>query len=501
MNFSFTPFRVTPVDRMMPICYITFFYSFRLEAPQRAVPILENALSHLLDANHFLAGNVVVGITPSEDGRTNYHSIREVHPPTPDSLREFPPVLRVKRLENQSIDEVSADALLADGHLPIPPAMITAPVCPVIRWQANILDDGLVIAVSFHHSVFDGAGFVIVQAALAKCCRQPNPAARDVSLEASLMKGRHRLQGTTTSVTSTGRSAADPPGDRRRLQTLKTATFETAEGLISRRLRLRPATIESLKKSCDAFVRRRRCYRSPWKPQPPPLLSSNDIITALLWLTIVRARYGHQHPEPKDSDPALSALILLTEIRRTVVPPVPLSYVGNGVVPPITTTPREPILASMPSNNNNHNNISWQHYPPMTAGVSTPSELRVLSDLALNVHATRLGVDDVYIKALIREKEDSGDWSSTFKQGDITLTSCRRMGMYGLDFGSVLGPVVDFDQAENRNDGTVCILPARAGAQCLVEARVALPLEAMRRLLRDPLMCEVMGEGASLPRL
>ncbi|OJK01970.1 hypothetical protein ASPACDRAFT_1879460 [Aspergillus aculeatus ATCC 16872] len=481
MSFYFTPMQLTPLDHMMPISYIAFFYGFLLDDPQRAVPVIRDSLHRLLRANPFLAGNLI-----NSNHCHEAPTVRAVHPPTVESLREFP-ILRVRHHEDHymarqyhgstcSDDRFSNDVLFSEAYLPVPLAAATAQQCPIIRWQANIMQDGLVVAVCFHHSVLDAAGFYIIQAALAECCRGPGSAREGPSLVADLLKGRQRMLSTGPSGGVSGGLSAGC------LQDLAIADFNCAQGLISRRLTLSPARIAYLKTMCNALVRG-RMENNRVSSEPRPLLSSNDIISAILWLAIMRARY-RPYSETLKGDSAQSSLILITEIRRALTPPLPKFYVGNGIVQTATSSPIRSALEFV--------SLTAQSPSLKTNG------LQVLTDLALRVHATFLCVDDASVKALIREKQESIDWSPKFRQADVTSTSLRRMGVYGLDFGAVLGKVVEFDSPDNRIDGTVCMLPARMNSvPAPWEVRVTLQRGAMVRLLQDPFMDWLMGDASA----
>ncbi|BAE61195.1 unnamed protein product [Aspergillus oryzae] len=465
MAFQFTPMVLTPLDHTMPICYIAFFYALVLDDPHRGVSILKEGLHRLLGECPLLAGNMM-----RSSSKRSKANVREVRPPTVDSLREFP-ILRVAHHLNQYIikkvldsgERVSSDSLFDERYLPLPLSVATREICPIIRWQANILQDGIYVAVCFHHSVFDAAGFYFIQDALARCCREPNSPALTIPLGSDLLEGRRRM--VSSPVVSSDVRGDAPTEDP---HTIRVADFNAVEGLVSRRLVLQPAHMECLKDVCNSILR---------DQSQEEYLTSNDMISALLWLAIIRARYG---PSPdggggQETRPVQSSLILITEVRRTLTPPLPISYVGNGIVQSVATSPVQRALISDASN------AVHPHLPSVTKG-----DLQLLTDLALKVHSTQSSADNTYVKGIIQEKQRSPDWSPTFKQGDVTSTSIRRMGIYGLDFGETLGRVVEFESPDNRIDGTVCILPARSTS--ILELRVTLQADTMHRLLQGPLL-------------
>jgi fumigaclavine B O-acetyltransferase len=58
-----------------------------------------------------------------------------------------------------------------ESFVPIPFDMAGERKSPVFRVQANILSDGLILCLGFHHMALDGVGLVNVATSLATCCR------------------------------------------------------------------------------------------------------------------------------------------------------------------------------------------------------------------------------------------------------------------------------------------------------------------------------------------
>jgi hypothetical protein len=447
---------------MMPICYITFFYSLSLKNPSQGVEVLDGALNRLVKECPLLAGNV--GRSSANDATKE--NLLEIQPASIYTFTRYP-LLRVSPHETQSIiDRDLADDLFDDAYRALPLSLATHFPCPIIRWQANVMRDGIVVAVSFHHSALDAGGFYMIQQALACFCRDPNSSHLGIGLESDLLQGRHCLAQIQSFS-----SCADLQREDESM--VRMAEFDRPANLVSYRLTLLPRKVRYLQNLCNAQV------STGAMGSIRQHLSLNDVISGLLWRSIIVARSQSNAPSI-DSRDEKSSLILITEIRRTLVPALPASYLGNAIVQQVTTTNTKSVLApSVPEQN----------------------ELVQLTRLAQKVHDASKQVTDLRVKSLLRQKQGMLDWRPQFKQGDVTSTSLRRMPIYDLDFGNVFGKVIGFDSPDNRIEGTVCMLPASSSfLDSLWDIRITLPPNVLSRLQQDTLLQWAMGL-AEHPRL
>lgn len=460
MASHFGPMTLTSIDHMMPICYITFFYSLSLKNPGQGVEVLGEALNRLVKECPLLAGNV--GRSSTNDAARE--NVLEIQPASIDTFAQYP-LLRVSPHETQSItDRDPADGLFDDAYRALPLSLATDFPCPIIRWQANVMRDGTLIAVSFHHSALDAGGFYMIQQALAHLCRDPNSSHLGINLESSLLQGR-RCLAQIQNISSCAELQREDES------IIRMADFDLPVNLVSYRLTLLHRKVRSLQNSCNAQVSTESIGQH---------LSPNDVISGLLWRSIIVARSPLNVSPSIDSTDEKSPLILIAEIRRTLVPALPASYLGNAIVQQVATTYTKSVLEP-----------------------STPeqNELVQLTHLAKKVHDASTRVTDLRIKSLLRQKQGMLNWRPQFKQGDVTSTSLRRMPIYDLDFGTVLGKVVGFDSPDNRIDGTVCILPASSSSLDSVwDIRITLPPNVLSRLRQDPLLQWTMGLAVH-PRL
>ncbi|KAJ5463708.1 transferase family-domain-containing protein [Penicillium sp. IBT 31633x] len=376
----------------------------------------------------------------------------------------------ISKRTRQPADQVHYESLFDEHYLPLPFSMATTEMCPIIRWQANVMQDGIVLAVSFHHSVFDAAGIHTIQHALAKLCREPSTSMESLSLRSDLLIGRKRMHHCAIGE-KCGRSK-----NAKQKSNLKTANFNSAECLVSRRFCLDAHKIHKLRTACTELMHVPSTSSNSEVGLP---VTSNDVISAFFWMVITKCRYGSTiHTEGLEDDlPVESSLVLMTEVRRILSPPLPTSYVGNASVQTITTSPTQTFLHST------HRESSDQ---PLRSTVNGEVDISLLTRLAIKVYASRTSVDNAHVKEVIEQKLGDSNWSPNFKQGDIVSTSLRRMDVYNLDFGPLLGRVFEFENPENRIDGTMCILPARLDSKYAPwEIRMTLEPGVMAQLEED----------------
>lgn len=55
----------------------------------------------------------------------------------------------------------------------IPTVQFRTGVSPALRFQANVMLDGIILSFILHHQAFDGAGIMSILESLAVCCQNP----------------------------------------------------------------------------------------------------------------------------------------------------------------------------------------------------------------------------------------------------------------------------------------------------------------------------------------
>lgn len=242
-------------------------------------------------------------------------------------------------------------------------------------------------------------------------------------------------------------------------------------------------------------------------------ISTNDVLSALLWKSITKARrltpfnppspqnHPPNSPHPPSSPPlpplpqpqlSCSKLLFSINCRNLLVPPLPQSYLGNVIIYGCASEPIARLLS----------------LPPLSS----------LTSIALVVRAAITKINNKHIHGLISlinslpEPADLQPAINCFLGPDLAMTSWRDMGIGGLEWGigggdardakkPPLGKVDRLRPLSSPFDGIILVLPTMIedeeddGKKGGLEVYVGLEAEAMRRLLRDG-----EEEGGSLLR-
>ncbi|RAH70047.1 uncharacterized protein BO66DRAFT_452063 [Aspergillus aculeatinus CBS 121060] len=511
----FEPYTLTPFDYLPPPLHMTAFLTFILDNPARAIPVLEAAVERLIDELPFLTGNVVLSSSSPIPGRQN---VREVQPSTAAMLDQHP-MLVIKHLPRKYISGparaspvrgrgqvINYDEIFTEEYLPLPLDMGSAPASPVYRFQANILEDGIILCGSAHHNAVDGMGQCFVLEALATCSREVDIAnttitATTTNLLTTLEQEKQTrdliLQVASAGPVQTldGQSAGQTWG--------VAAPPDVPNHPISRKLIFSPDRISQLKTLCSAHLP--TATSAGGAQAKDRILSRNDLVLSLIWLCVMRARARLLGPAAEKHHSSLSTAI---DVRAALRPPLPRTYIGNAV----HTIPLHapfPMAATVDD--------TYPYYPdlldptnPTNPTETLPGEsqraplettvLTNLTQLALLVRRGNASVDNNYLRQHLAQVYNSPDWSvsAASRPAEFGQSSLRSIGTYRLDFGSVLGRVRDFDVPDPRFRSAAWILPAR-GKDAPWEVRLVLEPEALALVKRDPVVrWAVGGEGARL---
>lgn len=187
-------------------------------------------------------------------------------------------------------------------------------------------------------------------------------------------------------------------------------------------------------------------------------ISANDILCAVLWHAVVRARLGSRSA----AEGECSILAVPVNVRRRMNPPLPPDYIGNAVIEAMTERPMTELSA-------------W----------STSQ----LAETALAIRQAVSSVDDANIRALIELVDHVDDVHRIRRRGesslgnDLTITSWLDMGLCDMDWGGVLGMIEDRTPTFDGFDGLCVVLPRRRDGS--VKVMVGLEIAGMGRLLED----------------
>ncbi|OOF96171.1 hypothetical protein ASPCADRAFT_506933 [Aspergillus carbonarius ITEM 5010] len=482
---SFQPYILTPLDHLVPPFYALFYLSFQPQHPPEAVSTLKTGISHLVSQWPFLAGNV------ARVQKGHKRNILELQPPTAADLLRYP-ILQVKHHQYSMSHEMSLPTI-NDKLLHIPTKVPISYPTPAVRFQANVMQDGVVLCLGWHHQVMDAVGIFILLGSLSRLCR-----------------GLDRKTAIPT------RFPTDPKHEERSRRQIEEATtpkrcdWEGAyhrfgceevwngysEPLICRRYAMHTDKVNYLKRTCNNLIQ--DLVSSPLKPrgtlsdditeylEEKDHMSSDDVVTALTWLCASRAR-RRAVPRHSSDLPRMSSLTRLVEVRSVLQPPLPRSYLGNSVVAARAQCDWEEIPASQksPGISGNRGHVD--------------EELTyALLKLALRSRAKCRSIDNEHIRGLINCMKECDDYTSfSTAPAGVEISSLRKLDIFTWDWGPNIGPMVDFDTIDSRTDGLSLILPASSAnpGQSPWELRITLPLAVMEEFEKDELLGWVIRAG------
>ncbi|KAI2848756.1 hypothetical protein CBS11350_2550 [Aspergillus niger] len=472
---SFQPYTLTPLDHLLPPYHVFAYMSFRPEQPSEAVVAIELGLSGLISQWPFLAGNVAR--VQKEDRR----NISELQPPTASDLHQCP-MLNIKHHQH-TISDALASPVINYEMLHIPTTVSNSQPIPAVRFQANVMRDGLILCLAWHHQVMDSVGVTVILHALSRFCSGPGrksaaPRRLPMNLEKE-EQTRRRINKTTTN------SNHDLEDAYHKIRYDYGLHEYQSKSVICRRYTMHTDRVNCLKNSCNNLAHEFGKGHSMSQENSPidsqykiDNISSDDVVTALVWLCVSRARRRVASKLSSDL-PRVSSLSRCMEVRSIIQPPLPRSYLGNSLV-----------LAKT--------QCDWKDIPtPQEATLVTRKRMdeetiNALLKLALMSRAKCNSVHDEQIRGLIgRVEECDGDSTVCGAPAGVTMSSLRKVNIFASDWGTKLGPLLDFDTMDCRIDGMILILPDKNPSkrgESAWEVRVNLSVEVMEEFGKDELL-------------
>lgn len=457
----FEPYNLSPLDHHLPPMHLTFFLTFKPEHPAQALSTLESGLNKLLLSLPFLTGNVARVSQP--------RGVRQLHPAIPALLDEYP-MLKVKHHDqtyipsNRSSDRETTKISYDEAFIAIPLYHACNELSPAFRLQANVLEDGIILCATMHHTVMDGKGLTNVLQALSLCCQNAYIEGPLVPLTTSAEQQFGRKQileaglaaNPSPSIQTEGSSTSD-----------KTSVPSIPEVPITRRLVICDDKLAQLRDMCASLG------------DESTKLSRNDICAALMWLCVIRAR---EIASPGSADAnRKSTMMTVSDTRGVMRPTLPETYMGNAYTALCTDSPLHQEAYFNASSNSLANQTRG-----LVNGL-THTDIASVAQLATAIRQDRIALNDEYIRKDLANVLNKPDWQPTFlEQCDYGQSSLRKFGLYDMDFGSALGKISDFDIPDGRLSRIAWDLPARY-ANAPWELRIGLEPKVMEGLRMDPL--------------
>jgi fumigaclavine B O-acetyltransferase len=457
---------------------VTFLLFFHAAQSEQCIRVLQDGIKQLLKVHPFLAGDVIRQTKFSQRNNT-----WQIEPDAPESLLKIP-MLQIRYCPAHSINELESKRLLTGAEeqeivrqlAPLPIDMdLSMPQRPVLRFQANIMRDGVILAMTFHHAAMDGAGAARVLGLLADYCRDPTVSSAGVIPDRQL---RSQIDCLAAGWSS-GASRADFSqhycglGDWAALLAENWSGFLQARAteLVTWRLTIPGFKVQYLKGACNALL---QGQTSALVGRPTPrILSNNDIVSALMAMILRQA--GQLAGKSTE-------LSIAVDMRANFQAPAFNNYLGNMVLLTYTPIPAREDQAPVDD--------------PLPPTELRQEYLEELTQIAARIRQSLLDVNAEYIQGVLSHLHSQTDWAKIrFRGVPIPLSSFRNFGIFGLDFGESLGSQPRGFQLHLPVLGGMCfILPKRQDSTEPWDLHLTLNRDDVSNVANDPLFRWAAGE-------
>lgn len=475
----FEPFDLTPLDHIIPPCYVRFFLGFPVRDVAAALAQIQAGTALLIEQLPFLAGDLALSETP---GATK--GLLSIRPSAANGLESG--VLSVKAHDalleqcTTTASHTEQRGTADESYLPLPFFPDVDRPVPIFRLQINTLRDGLILGFVFHHGAVDATGLGVVVQQLADCCREPGVRTGQNNTRRTGVDQQHaaREQLAGSRADSSQRrdhSAEFPvvaslPAD---LNSIKKVLLQTANEMSTRYFRLSSRVVDELKQRLNHILAVRRpssSHRTSW-------VSGNDTVVSLLWMCLNRSRHSGRDASP----PKVSQICMAVNVRGRLQPPIPASYIGNGIVLLRESVDMQTFLHPQ-------DNCSMVGLCKDSKQDEFEASLWAICEVASQIRQSLNGIDDGYVRSVNSYLGEIEDLSTiSFSQSDFHISSWREIGIYQADFGGELGHPADMRVPDGMIDGQFYILPKRQLEDGFWEVHVTIHRDTMATLCADPL--------------
>ncbi|CBF69364.1 uncharacterized protein ANIA_10813 [Aspergillus nidulans FGSC A4] len=449
----FQPFELTAADYSLPMLYAGNAIFFRLHDPEQGVPVLQEAIKQVVEHIPFLAGVVM-----PTDGKCGTMGIR---PASNYDLAQRTPLCTVKQLTHLRLPsclmpasgqantgtEVYYDR---NASLVLAPIHVAAQRAhrPVIRFQINVLADGIILNLFSNHMVIDGSGVSLLVEAIAVCCRTGAACQPPPDLAAAM--DREIITRAFLATISSAEPAAAARASRVDVEEMDVELLHDAT-LHDCVFSLSTAKVNHLRQAALQQLQER--YHSVFPP-----VSADDIVTAILSLCFARFRSR----SVSTGNVVPFTVQRMVDVRRRLQPPIPSRYIGNCFV-----MLDQKLDLYIPEANKTPESFTY-----------------LIAEIACALRSNLNKVDDRFVRDHMARHPVFTAAMSISEEPDISVTSLRRLPIYEQNFGPVLGSVLHFQLIPYMNPERVCTLnPCRVSDETW-EVGVTLKKEEME-LLRD----------------
>lgn len=444
---------MTPLDHIPAKLSLPYILYFDTPDPQAALQNLQNGVDKLVSKLPWLAGDVILHSDP-EGPKTRLYIAA---PQVPISETR---ILQVKHFaQDQDIQSASLQS-----YLPVPTFIPASDQRPVLRFQANVFPSKIVLAMCFWHNVFDGTGAGVILEALAECITSA-----DAPITQEIAETHLDLRKKVSKFPALCRERLDhsvelgPPLFDSNTSADQWTQIETAmaSAVQTKRYSFSPEKVAKVKEICTKLL--------PQVTSESTWISSNDIITAVLAITVDRVLHPERSKKTESAD-----FLMAVDLRSRVQ--LPEKYVGNTIFPV-------------------HDDV---YFRDGLAEKQEDPDLFHLTQLALRVRTKLASMDDNLVYSASATVAEGDDWTGLEgTPADIIVTSWRALKAYSIDFGPSIGHLKDFEPGFALVPGGCIFLPARVAE----EGKPAPPWEVCitlktgddKTLIADPLFSQILA--------
>lgn len=444
---------LTPLDHIPAKLSLPYILYFDAPDPQAALQNLQKGVEKLVAQLPWLAGDVILHSDPEGPKTRMYIAAPQV--PIAETH-----VLQVKSFEQDG--EIHSTPV--QSYLPVPTFIPASDQRPVLRFQANVFPSKIVLAMCFWHNVFDGGGAGVILEALAECT-----AAAETPITQTIAKSHEDLRKAVSKFPSLcktrldhaielGPPLFDPSTSADQWTQIENAMASAVE---TKRYTFSAEKVAKVKEICTKIL--------PEVTPESTWISSNDIVTAALGITVDRVLHPERANKTESAD-----FLMAVDLRNRVQ--LPETYVGNTIFPV-------------------HDDI---YFRDGLAEQKEDPDLFHLTQLALRVRAKLASMDDNLVYSASAAMAEGENWTGLEgKPADIIVTSWRSLKTYSLDFGAGLGHISDFEPGFALVPGGCIFLPARVAEEGQAtppwEVCITLKTGDDKALLADPLLSKILA--------
>lgn len=503
---DFTPFFISSLDHALLAVYIPQSLCFRTSDHQQCLLRLQAGIDLLLNRVPFLSGDVA----PRTDHGAKPGELRIQPGKTLDKI----PMVTIKHLPDIVLPPVLVNgsdlsnpgrtvATMDSQYFPLPLFLPPSEPRPVMRLQANVVADGVILSIALNHSAFDGTGTGVIHEMLAECCRAaaadvvpslPTDGDQEAALRNHLTTAGEEGHPEIDHSGEIGQSYAyeskeeeeDPKeGD----EASKPASKQLlGAGLQTRAFILSPERLEHLRKACSGFLpllTRIYSQKADRTKKWPTYLSSNDVLNGLLGVCIEKAR-GESGVNVSSPSRHLTFAVSFRKRLSTL----PTHYLGNAVFP--CRVYFQLPVDEHPDPDSPESSVDLQ---ALEGSGIDGKRLLEIANQAFQSRAGILSYDDAFLRSFMAFVTGQPDYESmNLRFGDLIGASWRNLKIHSLDFGPGLGHVDNFELNIGVADGACVVLPetrrdSSATAQTAPwDVRISLKMPTMSEFERDSLI-------------